>query len=88
MWAGFDAEERRTLERDGASRIAVRLRSDEPYPDHQTVDRGWTRQRLVLRDPLPLPFPVRLLHGTADADVLDRRWRCGCSTMPRATTSG
>ena len=23
----------------------------------------------MLRDPLPLPFPVRLLHGTADADV-------------------
>jgi alpha-beta hydrolase superfamily lysophospholipase len=27
------------------------------------------RAHLVLRDPLPLPFPVRLLHGTADTDV-------------------
>ena len=27
------------------------------------------RQNLVLLDPLSLPFPVRLLHGTADADV-------------------
>jgi pimeloyl-ACP methyl ester carboxylesterase len=27
------------------------------------------RSRLVLRDPLPLPFPVRLLQGTADTDV-------------------
>lgn len=26
-------------------------------------------RHLVLRDPLPLPFPVRLLHGTADAEV-------------------
>ena len=28
---------------------------------------GWWA--LSLRDPLPLPFPVRLLHGTADTDV-------------------
>jgi pimeloyl-ACP methyl ester carboxylesterase len=27
------------------------------------------RSQLVLRSPLPLPFPVRLLHGTADRDV-------------------
>ena len=27
------------------------------------------RTQLVLRDPLDLPFPVRLLHGTADVDV-------------------
>ncbi len=27
------------------------------------------RNRLVLRDPLSLPFPVRFLQGTNDADV-------------------
>ena len=27
------------------------------------------RQNLVLRAPLSLPFPVRLLQGTADVDV-------------------
>ncbi|MBM3606716.1 MAG: alpha/beta hydrolase, partial [Alphaproteobacteria bacterium] len=27
------------------------------------------RQRLVLNQPLPLPFPVRLFQGTADTDV-------------------
>jgi hypothetical protein len=27
------------------------------------------RDQLVLRDPLSLPFPVRLLHGAADIDV-------------------
>jgi pimeloyl-ACP methyl ester carboxylesterase len=31
------------------------------------IDEG--QSRLVLRAPLPLPFPVRLLHGTADTDV-------------------
>ncbi|MEL6317439.1 MAG: alpha/beta hydrolase, partial [Pseudomonadota bacterium] len=27
------------------------------------------RVQLVLRAPLPAPWPMRLLHGTADADV-------------------
>jgi len=31
------------------------------------IDEG--RDRLVLRDPLALPFPTRFLQGTADKDV-------------------
>ena len=34
---------------------------------HRLLAEG--RRQLVLRAPLPLPFPVRLLHGTDDADV-------------------
>ncbi|MEM6423240.1 MAG: alpha/beta hydrolase, partial [Pseudomonadota bacterium] len=42
--------------------------SDEPYViTRHLIEDG--RRHLVLRDPLALPFPVRLLHGTADADV-------------------
>ena len=42
--------------------------SDEPYPiTRRLIEDG--RQHLVLRTPLDLPFPVRLLHGTADRDV-------------------
>jgi pimeloyl-ACP methyl ester carboxylesterase len=67
MWAGFDAEERRTLERDGVVRVASDY-DPEGYPiTRRLIEDG--RERLVLRDPLPLPFPVRLLHGTADAEV-------------------
>jgi pimeloyl-ACP methyl ester carboxylesterase len=67
MWAGFDADQRARLMAEGA----VALPSDyfdEPYViTRRLIEDG--REQLVLRDPLDLPFPVRLLHGTADADV-------------------
>lgn len=66
MWAGFTEAER-------AAVMAGRLEqpsdySDEPYViTRKLIEDG--RQNLVLRTPLPLPFPVRLLQGTADVDV-------------------
>ena len=40
----------------------------EPLPfTWRLVEDG--RRHLVLRAPIPLPCPVRLLHGTADEDV-------------------
>lgn len=42
--------------------------SDDPYPiTHRLIEDG--RKNLVLQRPLNLPFPVRLLQGTADSDV-------------------
>jgi len=42
--------------------------SDEPYIiTKRLIEEG--RDHLVLRSPLALPFPVRLLQGTADTDV-------------------
>ena len=66
MWAGFDAAQRAQLDRDGQ----VALPSDYGAPyiiTKRLIEEG--RTRLVLRDPLDLPFPVRFLQGTADADV-------------------
>lgn len=66
MWSGFDAAQRAALEEVGY----VDLPSDygEPYRiTKRLITEG--RDRLVLRKPLPLPFPVRFLQGTADADV-------------------
>ncbi len=67
MWAKFTDEERRTLAELGR----VEQPSDyspEPYViTRRLIEDG--RSRLVLRDPLELPFPVRLLQGTEDADV-------------------
>ena len=41
---------------------------DAPYPiTRRLIEDG--RRHLVLRAPLALPFPVRLLHGSADRDV-------------------
>ncbi len=67
MWANFDADQRAALEAEG--RVAVPSDyGDEPYViTHRLIEDG--RDQLVLRDPLPLPFPARLLQGTADTDV-------------------
>lgn len=67
MWAGFGADERRALEIEGLVRVPSEY-SDEPdVITRRLIEDG--RRHLVLRHPLHLPFPVRLLHGTADADV-------------------
>lgn len=67
MWAGFTPEQRAEMETAG--RVALPSEySDEPYIiTRRLIEDG--RQHLVLRSPLSLPFPVRLLQGTADADV-------------------
>ena len=66
MWAGFDADQKAEL----ADKGQVALPSDygEPYIITQKLIADG-RDNLVLRDQLPLPFPVRFLQGTADEDV-------------------
>lgn len=67
MWAGFDAETRARLMREGRVVLPSEY-SPEGYPiTRRLIEDG--RDQLVLRDPLALNFPVRLVHGTADADV-------------------
>ena len=66
MWAGFDADQRAALARDG--QIALPSDYDDPYTiTRRLIEDG--RDNLVLRAPLNLPFPVRFLQGTADRDV-------------------
>ncbi|GHE03635.1 alpha/beta hydrolase [Defluviimonas sp. 20V17] len=67
MWAGFDAAQRRALETDGQVALPSDY-SDDPYIiTRRLIENG--RDHLVLRTPLSLPFPVRLLQGTDDTDV-------------------
>lgn len=67
MWAGFSAAERAELLAKGRVELPSEY-SDEPYViTRRLIEEG--RRNLVLRGPLPLPFPVRFLQGTADADV-------------------
>ncbi|HUF86096.1 MAG TPA: alpha/beta hydrolase [Thermohalobaculum sp.] len=67
MWARFSEAERRQLMEEG------RLAQPSEYSDEPTVitrhliEDG--RRHLVLTSELALPLPVRLLQGTADADV-------------------
>lgn len=66
MWAAMDAATRARLLAEGL--VEVPSDYEAPYPiTRRLIEDG--RENLVLRTPLPLPFPVRLLHGTADADV-------------------
>ncbi|WP_435169501.1 alpha/beta hydrolase [Falsirhodobacter sp. 1013] len=65
MWASFDDAQRAQVM---AGAYPLPSAYGEPTPiTRRLIEEG--RDRLVLRDPLPLPFPVRLLQGTADAEV-------------------
>lgn len=68
MWANFSEAERQALEADGRVEQPSDY-SDEPYViTRRLIEDG--RQRLVLRSPLRIDAPVRLLQGSADTDVL------------------
>lgn len=66
MWAGFsDAEKARMMEE---GQLALPSEYDAPYIiTRRMIEDG--RDQLVLRQPLAINAPVRLLQGTADADV-------------------
>lgn len=67
FWAGFDAGQRATIEQAGRLELPSEY-SDDPYViTRRLIEDG--RENLVLRAPLSLPFPVRLLQGSADEDV-------------------
>ena len=67
MWEGFSEEQRARLMAEGRLELASEY-ADEPYViTKRLIEEG--RDNLVLRSPLDLPFPVRLLQGTADRDV-------------------
>ena len=66
LWAGFSDAQKADL-----AQGQVVLPSDYGAPyiiTRRLIEDG--RKHLVLRAPLGLPFPVRLLQGTADRDVL------------------
>jgi len=67
MWAGFDADQRAALLRDGQVALPSDY-SDEPYIiTRRLIEDG--RDNLVLRSPMAIAGPVRLMQGTEDADV-------------------
>ena len=67
IWAKLTADEKRELAAVGRITLPSEY-SDEPYVfTRRLVESG--REHLVLRAPLTTDYPVRLLHGTEDADV-------------------
>jgi len=67
IWAGLDEAQRATLMRDGQIGLPSEY-VDSPYIFTRHLIEDGRRQQ-VLKAPLTLPFPVRLLQGTADASV-------------------
>ena len=67
MWPAFDEETRATLQREGVIHQPSDY-DDEPYTiTLKLIEEA--RQHLLLRSPIPIPCPVRLIQGMADADV-------------------
>ena len=65
IWAGFSDVERAAVM---AGFVDVPSEYGEPYRiTRRLIEDG--RRHLVLSMPLELPFPVRMLQGTADVDV-------------------
>ena len=64
--AGFTDAQRAEMAATG--RVALPSEYGDPYViTNRLIEDG--ARHLVLESPLPLPMPVRLLQGTADADV-------------------
>lgn len=67
MWADFSEEQRRQILEEG------RLPLPSPYDEEPTVitraliEDG--RKHLLLKQPIPLTCPLRILHGRQDPDV-------------------
>lgn len=67
LWAVLPADKRETLQRDGVLYQPSQY-GERPYGiTHELIRDG--RKHLLLRDPLKLRCPVRLLHGMLDPDV-------------------
>lgn len=67
MWAQFSDAQRSALMEKGKITLASEYSDDPTVITRRLIEDG--RAQLVLRTQLSLPFPVRLLQGTADADV-------------------
>lgn len=66
MWAQFSPEARVAIERDGMWKRPSQY--GDAYPvTRRLIEDG--RSHLVLRSPIPIGVPVRLLHGQRDPDV-------------------
>jgi pimeloyl-ACP methyl ester carboxylesterase len=66
FWAGFDEDQRRQVMDLG--QVLLPSAYDDPYVvTRRLIEDG--RENLVLRGPLTMPWPVRLLQGTEDEAV-------------------
>lgn len=67
MWAELDAAQRTTLTRDRLLRLPSEYADEPSIVTMDLIEDG--RDHLVLRAPIPIRVPVRLLQGMRDPDV-------------------
>lgn len=67
MWAELDPEEHASLSRDGFVRRPSQYSPEGYVYTRALIEEG--RSHLVMRAPIPIACPVRLLHGMRDPDV-------------------
>jgi pimeloyl-ACP methyl ester carboxylesterase len=81
IWARLEEPQRKLLSEQG------RIERPSNYTDKPDVLTlrliEEARRHLILRAPIALSCPVRLLHGTADADV---PWQCSLALFSRLQT--
>ncbi len=80
VWGQMDARERAALLATGAHRQPAGDGAGETLYTRHLVQEG--RDHLLLRAPIPLAMPVRLLHGSDDQDV---PWRISATLLARLT---
>ncbi len=81
LWRKFPPEVRETLEREGVYYEPSDY-SEEPYAiTMELIVEG--RNHLLMDRPIPITCPVRLIHGTADADV---PWQLSLELMDKLET--
>ena len=67
MWAALSPELRATMARAGAVRLPSAYSAEGYLYTMKLIEDG--RRHLVMRAPIPIACPVRLLHGMRDPDV-------------------
>ena len=82
IWGALDHRQRQALFERGQLDAEGEARSDSYPVTRALIEDG--RRHLLLRDPIALECPVRLIHGLADRDV---PWTTSARLSERLTTS-
>jgi pimeloyl-ACP methyl ester carboxylesterase len=82
MWARLPPEHRAAMERDGSIRVPSQYDPAGYLLTWRLIEEG--RRHLVMRSPIPLTCPVRLLHGMRDPDV---PWRTSLALAEKLESS-
>ena len=78
MWAEFTDEQRQAITRDGFLRMPSAYDPEGYLYTLALIEEG--RRHLLMRAPIAIDCPVRLLHGMQDADV---PWRTSLAIAER-----